>query len=226
MLFRSKLEERGGSRYRSASSEYVWRDGGSLNDFDDNKTYYYVPLSGFAAQWKLPLSFSAHEFCNILRNTRLNEFNHVVYGVRKADLPTIQKKKNWVLIEDHVKNTLTTMANRIHMTEVMESLDRHVVFDYNNEKLMTGIASDKSPAKDLLAAFAGLPKVSNVWAFKNLLRTFNIESKVDVIAMVNVYKQKLKDFDLNYPLFTKFGSYTDEADLCEYINLVDKVKGI
>ena len=58
------------------------------------------------------------------------------------------------------------------------------------------------------------------------LPIFNIESKVDVIAMVNVYKQKLKDFDLNYPLFTKFGSYTDEADLCEYINLVDKVKGI
>lgn len=222
-----KLEERGGSRYRSASSEMVWRDGGSLKNLDDTKTYYYVPLSGFAPQWKnnVLMHHTVHELCTMLKNTKLPDFSHAVYGVRKTDLPTIQKKKNWVLVEDHINTVLKSMAGKIHMARIMDKLDSHAVFNYNITEMVKNLG-DKSPAKAFLNDFAGLPKINNLWSFQTLLKTFGITSTVDVDAMAVVYRQKLKDFDKDYPLFTKFGSYVTESDLCEYINLVDKVKGI
>jgi hypothetical protein len=40
------------------------------------------------------------------------------------------------------------------------------------------------------------------------------------------HQQKLADFSKRYPLLDKFGKYANEDDVCEYINLVDTVKGV
>jgi hypothetical protein len=59
-----------------------------------------------------------------------------------------------------------------------------------------------------------------------LMQYMNIENKIDVDSVSKQYKDKLMEFSKRYPLVDKFGSYTTEDDVCEYVNLIDTVKGI
>ena len=53
-----------------------------------------------------------------------------------------------------------------------------------------------------------------------------VVSNIDVVAKTDEYNDKLAEFSKRYPLIDKFGSYANEDHVCEYINLVDTVKGV
>jgi len=112
------------------------------------------------------------------------------------------------------------------LTEVVASLDRHALFEYNYQKLHDVIVNDKSPAKILLADMAGLPEMSGHRSLKNLMQLFGIESKLVAVELIAKYKTILKEFSDRYPLVNKFSTSAKEGDVGEYINLIDTVKGV
>jgi hypothetical protein len=91
--------------------------------------------------------------------------------------------------------------------------------------VIDGIDS-KSPAASLLSDFAGLPKIAGLHWLKIMVRRLGMEQSIDIKDEIVKYKQKFNDFSGRYPLINKFSSYANEGDVCEYINLVDKVKGV
>ena len=52
------------------------------------------------------------------------------------------------------------------------------------------------------------------------------KNNIDVKAVTAQFKGKLMEFSNRYPLINKFDSHANENDVCEYVNLVDTVKGI
>ena len=220
-----QLEKRGGSSNRSASQDFVWRASGTLDTFDKTKKFYYVPLSGFIPQFDKLKYGSVSDLCHLLRRTELDELKVDVYGVRKGDIKSIKKMPNWINLEDHIFTTMNAMTTKISMATVLERLDRHGIFDYNYQTVVDGVDA-KSPAKLFLDDFVGLPKLKGIHWVTILSNKLGIISTVNVDDLVAQNKQKLKTFSMRYPLLEKFGSYANEGDVCEYINLVDTVKGV
>ena len=220
-----QLEKRGGSSNRSASQDFVWRASGTLDTFDKTKKFYYVPLSGFIPQFDKLKYGSVNDLCHLLRRTELDELKVDLYGVRKGDIKSIKKMPNWINLEDHIFTTMNAMTTKISMATVLERLDRHGIFDYNYQTVVDGVDA-KSPAKLFLDDFVGLPKLKGIHWVTILSNKLGIISTVNVDDLVAQNKQKLKTFSMRYPLLEKFGSYANEGDVCEYINLVDTVKGV
>jgi hypothetical protein len=220
-----QLEKRGGSSRSSSSNDMVWRAAGTLDTFDKTQKMYYVPMSGFVPQFKTLINGSVADTAELLRRTGMPEFAVNLYGVRKGDIESIKKMSNWINIEDHIVAVLNGLNTKIGMALVLERLDKHQIFGYNYQKVVDGI-DVKSPAKMFLDSFVGLPKMAGVHWLKLLMQRMNIENKIDVDSVAAQFKNKLMEFSKRYPLIDKFGSYADENDVCEYVNLIDTVKGI
>ena len=221
-----QLERRGGPSRSSSSNDMVWRAAGTLDTFDKSKKMYYVPMSGFVTQFKkLNTHHGAADLVDILRRTGMPEFAINLYGVRKGDIDAIKKMSNWINIEDHIVAVLNGLNTKIGMASVLDKLDKHQIFGYNYQKVVDGVDA-KSPAKIFLDSFVGLPKLTGIQWLNRLMQYMNIENKIDVDSVSKQYKDKLMEFSKRYPLVDKFGSYTTEDDVCEYVNLIDTVKGI
>jgi len=221
-----QLEKRGGSSRNSSSSDMVWRAAGTLDTFDKTQKMYYVPMSGFITQFKkLNTHYGASDLADMLQRTGMPEFAINLYGVRKGDIEAIKKMSNWINIEDHIITVLNRLNTKIGMALVLERLDTHQIFGYNYQKVVDGVDA-KSPAKIFLDSFVGLPKMAGVHWLNRLMQNMNIENKIDVDSVAAQFKNELMEFSKRYPLIDKFGSYADENDVCEYVNLIDTVKGI
>jgi hypothetical protein len=221
-----KLEKRGGSSRQSASNDMVWRAAGTLDTFNKNLKMYYVPMTGFVPQFKkLNTHYGVTELADLLRRTGMPEFAIDLYGVRKGDIEAIKKMSNWINIEDHITTVLTGLNTKIGMASVLEGLDKHPIFGYNYQKVSDGVDT-KSPAKMFLDSFVGLPKMTGIHWLNRLMQNMNIQNNIDVKAVTAQFKGKLMEFSNRYPLINKFGSYANEDDVCEYVNLVDSVKGV
>jgi len=221
-----KLEKRGGPSRSSSSNDMVWRAAGTLDTFNKNLKMYYVPMTGFVPQFKkLNTHYGVTELADLLRRTGMPEFAIDLYGVRKGDIDAIKKMSNWINIEDHITTVLTGLNTKIGMASVLEGLDKHPIFGYNYQKVSDGVDA-KSPAKMFLDSFVGLPKMTGIHWLNRLMQNMNIQNNIDVKAVTAQFKSKLMEFSNRYPLINKFGSYANEDDVCEYVNLVDTVKGV
>jgi hypothetical protein len=223
-----RLEERGGSRNHSNSSDLVFRSAGTLDSFDNSKTYYYVPVTGYTPIFSEMTNWSLHQLKHLMASSTIDELKIEVYGVRvsKGDLTTIKTFKNWINIEDHIKAVLNKTNTEICMATVLEKLDNSRVLDYNKGVALKGITNTKSPAAEMLKRLQLLPKHTGTHSVNTLMKAFKIAPMVDVVDLADKYNTALSLFKARYPLIEKFGHYAKEDDLCEYINLVDSVKGV
>jgi len=219
-----QLDRRGGHSNRSASQDFVWRAADTLDKFDKTEKFYYIPLSGFVPQFT-KLCNSVDQLKHLLNRTEIAELRVDVYGVRKGDIESIKKMPNWINLEDHISTTLSALNTKICMASVMEKLDKHDIFNYNYQTVVDGV-DVKSPAKSFLDAFVGLPKLKGITWLQQLMRAMQVENNMNVDDLVLENKQKLADFSKRYPLLDKLSSYANEGDVCEYINLIDTVKGV
>lgn len=220
-----KLEKRGGPSNRSSSLDYVWRDAGKLSDYNNQQKFYYVPLSAFKVHFNKLRYTSVNDLNHMLKRTELDEFNVAVYGVRKGDIEEIKKMSNWINLEEHIFDTLNSLNTKICMATVMERLDKHNIFSYNYQTIVDKVDA-KSPVKSFLDGFVGLPKLRGIHWLRNLMRHCGVENTLIVDDLFLQYETKLKEFSKRYPLLEKLGSYANEDDVCEYVNLIDTVKGV
>lgn len=221
-----RLEERGGSRYRSYSSEMVWRDAGKADEFDDTKTHYYIPLSGFVPVFTKIQYGTPHDLSLLLSRTQHPQLNVNIHGVRKGDIDTIKKLKNWVNLEDHLESVLNSIGERVFVAGATGRLARHDIMSYNMSKLHVGITNDKSPALAVIQQFNNLPDASGFRFVEKLMEMMKMTPKVDVVALSIKLSNQLDAFDERYPLIKKLDGTASEDHVSEYINLIDEVKGV
>jgi hypothetical protein len=219
-----KLEERGnGGYYRER--DMVWRDAGKIDQFDNTKTYYYLPLSGYQIQSKYGMD-DAKEFYNDLKDCGLKGLSVDIYGVRKTDIEYIKTQTNWVNVEDHIVDILSKpVDDKLVMSLVLYAIDGFSNVSYN-QTVAYYIEDEKSPYMQFISKLKGFEKVRySEHSLQHLCNryakgvTFNPETKV------RGFVTECTAISERYPLLQYLRS-TPSEELADYINLIDSQKGV
>lgn len=221
------LQRRGGSGYRRSDDDFVWRDAGKADSFDDKVTFYYVPLSGFTMQSAKGYTSGTELYEDVKALPGL--FGGTIYGVRKTDIEDIKKRKNWVNFEDHISTVLTGKDNsKLLMSLVKARLDNADILQYTNNRDIIALINADSPYSKLVSEFIKVDKFNgNTYNIDRLFRRFAPNANLSPDAMVAKYNVELRTVNSRYPLLSKMNTYrVNASDIAEYINLIDEKKGI
>ena len=218
------LQERGsGGYYRER--EMVWRDAGKSDSFDDSRTYYYLPLSGFEIQSNYGLS-NVKEFYNDLKECGLEGLRTTIYGVRKGDIDAIKTKPNWVNIEEHIAAELVKpIDNKLVMSLVLQSVDNFNLLQYN-DNIVYHVESTDSPYVKLVKQFKGFEKIrySDI-SLKRLCNRYARGVNFSPEALVQKFVDECATISKRYPLLAYLRS-APNAEVAGYVNLIDTQKGV
>jgi hypothetical protein len=208
-------------------NEYVWADAGKADQFDKNRMYYYLPLSGYQVQSTTGKDIDAKLLINYLHRSGVTEFANIeVYGVRKGDIEFIKTQKNWINLEKRIKDVLTNISSKTLMAYVVAKLDRDSHIKYN-EKIINTINNVDSPYVKFVSQFKGHEKLDcDQKALNNLIKDYAQGSTVDPNVIVEKFMDERSAVYKRYPLLDNLQYYTDDEKIAEYINMVDTLKGI
>lgn len=218
-----KLERRN-HRGHLNSNDMVWRDAGKLDQFDDSKTYYYLPLVGFKCEG-IARAYDMKMFAGALADSGI--LADTVYGVRKADLEKIKGKTNWVDLDTYVADKLA-QPNLIDVKGVVKE-----AIGFSDFFRHTGVHNHVEVNSPYLAMYnefanvtAGSPSARK--ALQTLCTIYKVEAgNVNVTDEVAKYKKVMEDLQQRYPLLDDLSRYYRNAEaIAEYINAMDAYKGI
>jgi hypothetical protein len=206
------------------SNDMVWRDAGKLDQFDDSKTYYYLPLVGFKCEG-VARAYDMKTFAGALVDSGV--LTETVYGVRKADLEKIKDKANWVNLDTYVADKLS----QPNIIDVKGVIKEAIGFDsfYKFTYVQNHVAAN-SPYLKLYNEFVGV-KASNAnvrRGLQTLCAIYKVEAgNVNVTDEVAKYTNEMKELSNRYPLLDDLSRYYRNAEaIAEYINAIDAFKGI
>jgi hypothetical protein len=221
-----KLERRGGGGYRRDEDDMVWRDAGDTSKFDDNETFYYIPLSGFVMESKKGYTSGKSIYEDVKSLPGL--FSGEIYGVRKKDIEEIKKRPNWKNFEDHIEETLNTKdTSKLLMSLVRSRLEGCDILNFENSKIFLEL-DENSPYVKFVSMLYKVDKFTgSSYNIENLFRKFAPNAKLDPSTLISKYQKELNEINRRYPLLTKLATYrTNASDIAEYVNLIDQKKGI
>jgi hypothetical protein len=213
-----QLESRNRGGWRDWTT-WVWADAGKADSFDKNTTHYYLPLSGFQSLGKYS------DVKQLRRNLEESGvYTGTVYGVRKSDMEFINTQKNWVNLDTMVAEKLAKLDNANVMGLVKQAIDYNDSYKYN----VAQAVDDKSPYSILVNTFHKVEKIDSKkqLALESLCRAYDVKSSVSPSAMIDKYKQEVRDIQQRYPLLASLYSSVSVDALAEYINLIDAKKGM
>jgi hypothetical protein len=220
-----RLEERGsGGYYRS--QDYVWRECGKADSFDDKATYYYIPLSGFNIDCKrINDHFSSKSLMEALSESGIKGLNNItVYGVRKGDIEAIKLKSNWVELDTKIADTIVKLTAAEIKSIAMGCVDKNTYLRYN-ERIVKAIGNQTSPYVVAANNVKNADKAScHRHSVDRLFKAYDYVIDLDTIANAIVEEHRL--IHARYPLLNNISGYAEDADVAEYINLIDEKKGI
>lgn len=218
-----KLERRNHKGHMN-SNDMVWRDAGKLDQFDDSKTYYYLPMTGFKCEGVARV-YDMKTFASALVDSGV--LTETVYGVRKADLEEIKGKSNWVDLDIYVADKLA----QPNVIDVKAVIKESINFDnfFRHHYVQNHVAAT-SPYLALYNEFATVTASSaNARrGFQTLCTIYKVEAgNVNVTDEVAKYKKVMEDLQRRYPLLDDLSRYYRNAEaIAEYINAIDAFKGI
>lgn len=219
-----KLEKRD-NRGHMRSDDMVWRDAGDMTSFDNAQTYYYLPMTGFQCQG-VAKDYDMKTFARALRDSGI--FTETVYGVRKADLETVQGLSNWVNLDEHVSNKLAQKGALDVRGIIKEAIgfDSYFKFAY----VQNEITNADSPYLKLFNEFVGVTKVDSYArrGFETLCNIYKVTAgNINVTDEINKYKNEMDKLEQRYPLISELTRYFhNNSAVAEYINAIDLLKGI
>jgi hypothetical protein len=218
------LQERGsGGYYRQR--EMVWRDAGKADSFDDAQTYYYLPLSGFEVQSKHGMG-DVKQFYNDLKECGLSGLKTTIYGVRKGDIEFIKTQKNWINIEDHIVSILNKpIDNKLVMSLVLQAVDSFNLLQYTSN-IVNSVTNPNSPYVKLVSQFEGFEKIKySDLSLKRLCNRYAPGVTFSPEAQVQKFTDECATISKRYPLLAYLRS-APNAEVAEYVNLIDTQKGV
>jgi hypothetical protein len=216
--------ERRNHMHHMNSNDMVWRDAGKLEDFDDSKTYYYLPLVGFKCEG-IARDYDMKTYAAALVDSGV--LTETVYGVRKADLEKIKGKANWVELDTYVADKLA-QPNIIDVKAVVKEA---IGFDtYFRFHCVHNHVNANSPYLALFNEFDNVTTSSATTrkGFQTLCTIYNVDAgNVNVTDEVAKYTNEMKELSKRYPLLDDLSRYYRNAEaIAEYINAMDAFKGI
>ncbi len=210
-----KLEKRNNER-RLNSDDQVWRDAGNIDKFDDTKTYYYLPLSGFTIQGAAQL-YDSQTFFKAVKNSGLGP--QQIYGVRKSDIASIKDKKNWINLDEYLVGQLSNID---------VSLTKRIATSMSDfDKMFKLVPIDKVDANSVYStvyfkysgALAATYDSHN--AIKLLLTVYQINNAFS--DSLDKMVAEIKDIEKRYPLIMALDRkyYRGGDDVANYVNAMD-----
>lgn len=221
-----KLEKRDNQGHMR-SDDMVWRPAGDMSSFDDTKTYYYLPMSGFSALGVVgEKGYDMKTFAQSLKGSGI--FTETVYGVRKSDIENIKGKTNWVNLDDHLRVELAKPGVINVKGIIKESIGFNTYFKFTY--VQNEITNPDSPYLKLFNEFVGATAVNKqiLDGFQRLCIIYDIKAgNVNVTDEVAKYKKEMNTVANRYPLLASLDLYfRDTKAVAEYINAIDMLKGI
>lgn len=220
-----RMEKKAVQWNRRDENEQVWVDAGKADSFNDNETYYYLPLSGYALISSR--CADAKELCSVLKGSGIASLSKItVHGVRKGDIEFIKTQENWVNLEDHIGKELAKL-DHAHLN--MKWVDMEEGLRYNS----TVAAQISNPASPYLMMSKKFMDVVQIGAHERqnmnaLFKLFAIEGQgLKITTLQTELSKQGREVYSRYPLLRMLsGQYGNGQAVSEYINLVDSAKGV
>lgn len=212
------IEER--RRARSSYTHWVWSNDGDLSDYDDTKTYYYVPLVQFQPETKCTNKDIKDVYQKLLQT---GVHKGKVYGVNKKDLEQVKNKKNWVHLDELVIQKLGTQNSTSAKSLAKSSID----FESHFNDTIISLVNSNSPYAKLFAEFKDVKAYNDNYNIKSLMMWYGIsDGKAALEQERKAWVEKIQEVSNRYPLLKHLGYRLEAKQVAEYINMVDQVKGI
>lgn len=209
----------------SSQKTYTWEAVGDVAGLDKTKTYYYIPLSGFAIKSKYNYDGNGQALLDLMQRTGLPGLSDIsLYGVRKGDMPAIEAMSNWKNVEDHIHELLSN----IPQTTIMGIVKSKVV-TYNYMKYTKKVYDAMNPKSPIVKMFNDVNNVKDITvnesAVRSLLARFAQDAKFDVNTYLDKYATENTAIHKRYPMLKLLSPYNDSnnMDIAEYINMVEKL---
>lgn len=175
----------------NSSDHAFWQE--TDEEFSDNEVYYYCTYYANKVQSKNGLNQSARMFNKDLFALRkINPKLGKVYGVRKKDLKKIEKKSNWIHIDD-VRQGWIDNSQSLKEAKKFFVLNR-LISEYNKPSIMKIL--EETASNEIILNFLNLCKETN--SIKNT-NTWGID--LDEIKVDTSKERKIQeDFLAAYPM--------------------------
>ena len=208
-----------------------WKLAGNTSDYDDNTTYYYLPLNNRTVISVTPKTNERHTLCEVA--TMMMQMDckiNTIYGVRVSDIEVIRKKTNWVNLETHIIKTLQSLNSEFILNMVNHRLDIDKFYMYN----VKNCVNQNSPYLSLYEVFTKVNERHNignvthtVFTLCNLYKDVENVGKFEILEKFNECQQKVNYIKNRYSLISHLNdSYHGLSEqVTEYINAIDNLKG-
>ena len=211
------------SRKRLGQSKYRWVT--HSQEIDEDQIYYYVSLNGNTASDQSCNIIDIYDINTAMKRCEIAAISNIkIFGVRKASYKQIKDLENWIPLEDKLKEETTKITdhdimsfvaaevldsyyNRVYTNTVIASL---VGANSNYYKYVTEVAKIKKATGDVNA----IVKLCSMYG-----NTISVDAAKSKLTNANTFIKK------QYPLL-KYISNAPEADMAEYIKLIDNQEKI
>lgn len=127
----------------SSACKYVWHN--STITFDKKTTYYYVKLKNYEP-YRVNAkgddeTFNITQIASLLDNSDIAGLSNIkIYGLRKNRLKDFQTLKNWIDIEDKIREEISKI-NSTHVSKLIfdDFIDKHINAIYNNANVANAL---------------------------------------------------------------------------------------
>lgn len=198
------------------NTQMVWNHAGTVDDYDQSKTYYYVQMEGW-----VPVGIPCgdiKEFHEWVSKSGL--CTDSIYGVRKGDMAVVNKLTNWVELGSYVRNKLqVTNLNNV-MGLVKEAIDFKGTFKYINSSL-----NQNTDYYKLYEEFKDVTAIDSNkrYYIERLLKVYGITvSNVTPDSIIQQYRTRVENIYKRYPLLRHLSYSADVAAVVSYINMVEQ----
>lgn len=198
------------------NTQVVWNHAGTVDDYDQSKTYYYVQMEGW-----VPVGIPCgdiKEFHEWVSKSGLHL--ETIYGVRKGDMAQVKKLANWVELGDHIRNKLQATNNDSVKGLIKEAIDFNSLFKYINDKLNKDTDYYKlyQEFKDVTAVDS-----NKRYYIERLLKVYGITvANVTPDSIIGQYKDRVQQIRKRYPLLNSLTYGAEVSAVVDYINMVEQ----
>jgi hypothetical protein len=211
--------------YDGYNNKCTWKaDCLQLPDLDSAATYYYVPLVGFAGSTKAGKDLDIKQVYGLMKQSHIAKLQECsVYGVRAADIKTVQGLPNWIQLDVLVEEVLNDFKANDFLGVVLSSIESDKVDLYYNAEIMATI-DPKSPLRVLHDKLPKTPAHGNRQIFE-LATLFDSDHNLKEMEAEAI--SEITSLRSRYPMFNLIRSRNFDDPACiEYIQLVDKQRGL
>lgn len=218
-----QLEERGFGNWER-SRQMVWRSAGNAEDFDDNTTYYYVPITGHKFESQYNYSDIGQLYKELV-DSRLGLLPGTIYGIRKSDIAWVEDSDNWINLETYIAENIEEKLKEHKMKIVRASLADINYAGFNNSEIISELAETSLFRKAVTALSKQTKFHGNVYAVESLMQHFAMgQYSKDIEVLSDKYKKLIANVNARYPLLTSLRYGAERSAVVHYINLIDSTK--